>query len=356
MLIALLLAFVACSGDDPTPSDGPTPAEAGALPEFEARPYASKLDFPVDMAWERGTKRIFFTEKTTGKVKVMVGRKVLAEPCIKIPVATDLLEGMTGIVLAPGFTKNHWLYVFYTKKKPHENRVTRFEVRHNKCINPKQIVTGLTPSRIHNGGQLEFIGDKLFVSTGDAGEKGRAQDTDSLHGKILRLEMDGSIPEGNPFSTPGSPNAVWSYGHRNPFGLALRLGTNQLYETENGPNCDDELNIIKPGKNYGWGDDYGCGPGVGEDPKKALKSWTPTIVPADLWWYKGTTTSLNDALYMAEYVAGKIHRFELSPRGRKIISDDVIYDSEEKLVDVSKGPGGHFFFMTQSGIFKLVEK
>jgi glucose/arabinose dehydrogenase len=207
-------------------------------------------------------------------------------------------------------------------------------------------------SGYHNGGQLEFVGNKLFVSTGENHEPVAAQSTSNRLGKILRYNSDGSIPDGNPFSSPGDRNPVWSYGHRNPFGLTRKPGTKRLYETENGPSCDDELNLIRKGRNYGWGANYQCGSGVGSNPVGPLRRWTPPIVPTDPWWYRGRMKSLSGDLYMGDF-DGNLHRFVMNDRGTRVRRDRVIH-SGDPIVDVSKGPGGWLYFLTPSSIERIV--
>lgn len=346
LLLAALLGVALVHGAPP----------AGALPEgTRVVTYKSGLDFPIDMAWVNGTKKTFFTEKNTGKVRVLVGRRLLGRACVDLDVASAGEQGALGIVLHPRFKKTKWLYVMYTNASPEEMRVTRFTVRENRCRSPRTIMANVPASSgYHNGGQLEFVGNKLYVSTGENHDAAAAQSTTNRLGKILRYNADGSVPPTNPFSLPGKPNPVWSYGHRNPFGLARRPGTTKLYESENGPSCDDELNLIRKGRNYGWGANYTCGSGVGKNPVTPLKRWTPPIVPTDLWWYKGRMRALSGSLYMGDY-SGNLHRFVMNDRGTRVRADRIIY-SGDAIVDVSKGPGGWLYFMTPSAIMRIVPK
>ncbi|MDQ3986323.1 MAG: PQQ-dependent sugar dehydrogenase [Actinomycetota bacterium] len=333
-----------------------TAAPAGALPRgLKVANYKTGLNFPVDMAWVKGTKKIFFTEKNSGKVRVMVGRRLKRRPCRDLRVASSGEQGALGISLHPNFRKNHWLYVYYTNASPRSNRVSRFTVRNNRCRNQKNIVSGLPASSgYHNGGQLEFIGKKLFVATGENHNPSLAQQKSSRLGKVLRFKADGSVPRGNPFSRPGNRNPVWSYGHRNPFGLARKPGTRQLFETENGPNCDDELNKIVKGRNYGWGSGYDCGTrGVGRNPKGPLFRWSSIVVPTDAWWYRGRIDRLSNRLYVGDYSSGRIHRFRLNRRGSRIRSHNVIYNGSRGILDVSEGPGHWLYFLTPGAIRRI---
>ena len=357
---ALVVVLGACSPSETTErtqTETPSPTESATTAgDLVAERLPFDLDFGVDMAWEPGSDRIFVTEKNTGAIRIVEGDRLLEKPCVRLRVETELLQGLTGIVLHPDFAENGWLYVYHTSKTPYENRVTRFIVRNNRCTDPEPIVTGILPSRVHNGGQLAFMDGKLFVTVGEANVAANSQNLASLLGKILRVNDDGSIPDDNPFSTPEAPSSIWSYGHRNPFGLAHRPGTEQLFSTENGPNCDDELNLIEPGANYGWGKGHECGKdGVGKNPVGPLKRWDKVVVPTDIWWYEGKIESLRDTLLVAEYVGGKIHSFELSDDGRTLISEKVIYDGDEKLAGVIEGPGGWIYFVTQTSMYKLTD-
>jgi glucose/arabinose dehydrogenase len=308
------------------------------------------------MAWVRGTKKVFFTEKS-GRIRVLLGRKLVKRPCARLDVNDGGERGLLGIALDPKFKSNHRLYVYYSNASPLENRVARFVVKGNRCRKKKNIVSGLgASSGYHNGGQIEFVGRHLYVSVGEEHSAGNAQDTDNRLGKILRVNTDGSIPDGNPFSgsIKGNPNPVWSYGHRNPFGLARRPGTKKLYETENGPSCDDEVNLIRKGRNYGWGENYDCGSaGVGDNPKGPLKRYTPTIVPTDPVWYRGRIKSLSGSLLMGDFGNGRLHEFVLNRKGTRIKKDRTVTTAGDGIVDVAKGPGGWVYFLTPSAIMRL---
>ena len=334
----------------------PGGASALAIPQgTRIELYRGDLDFPVDMAWLPGTKKVFFTEKDTGRIRVMVGRRLLARPCVDLDVESSGERGALGIALHPRFGRNHFLYVYYTNRDPLENRVARFRVRDNRCRSRRLIVQGLSTKGAtnHNGGQLEFMRGKLFVSTGEAADPSESQDVDSRLGKILRYNPDGSIPDGNPFSAPGDPNPVWSYGHRNPFGLAARPGTSRLYSTENGPSCDDELNRIRRGVNYGWGIGYQCGTrGVGDNPRGPIRRWSDVVVPTDAWWYEGRMKALSGSLYAGDF-DGNLHRFFMNAKGTRVREDRVIH-SGSAIVDVAKGPGGWLYFATTGAIYRIV--
>jgi aldose sugar dehydrogenase len=329
---------------------------AGGIPkQTKVQAYQRNLAFPVDMAWVPGTKKIFFTEKG-GRIRVMVGKDLKSKPCKTLNVNSSGERGLLGIVLHPNYDANHFLYVYYTKASPLEHRVTRFTVEGNRCRSPKHIVKGINASSsgYHNGGQLEFAGGKLFVTTGEAHSPGQAQDRNSRLGKVLRYNPNGTIPNGNPFSSSGDKNPVWTYGHRNPFGLTRKPGSKKLFLTENGPSCDDELNYIRKGRNYGWGAGYDCGTkGVGPNPKGPLRRWSSIIIPTDPWFYKGSMRRLNGSLYVGDFER-RLHRIELTNNGTRVKFDRVIHTAPSGITDVSKGPGGRLYFLTTGAIYRIV--
>ena len=334
-------------------------APAVALPPgLKVQDYEPSVeDLPVDMAWAPGTRKIFYTEKGSGQIRVMQGRDLLAEPCADLNVNSAGEQGALGLALHPDYRSNHYLYVYFSSSKHDDNRVVRFTVEDNRCTQRFLVIAGIPAANIHNGGQLEFMDGHLFISTGDASNPALAQDPDSMAGKILRILPNGDIPADNPYFSGDAP-AVWSYGHRNAFGLAANDDASQLYESENGPTCDDELNYIVRDGNYGWGPGFDCnGPAIGPAPRAPLRSWTPTIAPTDLAWYEGRLDAFRESLLMGNFKGdGKIRRFYLEPDGTSIASSGVVYNAETAILDVAKGPGGWLYFLTPDAIKRIVEE
>ena len=231
-----------------------TPGETGAITglsadEVDHEVVAEDLEVP----WEvivLEKDRYLVTERTGDLLLIEDGeRQVLRSfDDLEEPLLGE--GGLLGIALHPNFEENRYLYVYQTvDRESVENTVRRFEVdfEAGELREETVIIDGIPSDRIHNGGRIAFGPEGyLYVTAGDSAEAALAQDTDSLAGKILRLNDDGSIPEDNPFG-----NAVYSYGHRNPQGLAWD-DAGQLWATEHGSSAQDELNLIQRGENYGW--------------------------------------------------------------------------------------------------------
>lgn len=197
------------------------------------------LDTPWAIDFLPGGEMIF-TERG-GRVSIFDNGELKAVGNIKVSEVGE--GGLLGIAVDPEFAKNRFVYLYYTHESG--NRVSRFVL--NEKLENEFVLLGSIPSAsIHNGGRIKFGPDgKLYIATGDSATPSLAQDIDSLAGKILRMNKDGKIPEDNPFG-----NYVYSYGHRNPQGIAWHA--KELYASEHGPSRNDELNIILKGANYGW--------------------------------------------------------------------------------------------------------
>jgi glucose/arabinose dehydrogenase len=320
--------------------------------------YQGGLNFPVDMAWVRGTKKIFFTQKN-GKIRVMVGRTLKKRACATLNVNAVNERGLLGIALGPHFKRSHHLYVYYTHASPLQNRVARFTVGNNRCRNKTDVVTGISASSsgYHNGGQIEFVRGKMYVSVGEAHSAGNAQVKTNRLGKILRYRPDGSIPRGNPFRKNGHRNPVWTYGHRNPFGLTHVPGTTRILETENGPECDDEVNRIVKGRNYGWGDNYQCGTaGVGSNPKRPMTRYNPTIAPTDAIFYRGRLRAWRNDLFFGDFNNHHLHRLVLGSHQSRVVRQRVIYTAPTGIVDTSIGPSRWLYLLTTNSIMRIARR
>ncbi len=231
-----------------------TPTESGssaglAAEDVETEIVAEDLSVP----WEvvvLAADRFLVTERTGDLLLIEEGEKHVIERFDELDSPLLGEGGLLGIAVHPEFEENNYLYVYQTvDRESVENTVRRFEVDLDEHeLNDEQvIVDGIPSDRIHNGGRIAFGPDgHLYITTGDAADAQLAQDTDSLAGKILRLNADGSVPDDNPFD-----NAVYSYGHRNAQGITWD-SEGRLWSTEHGSAAEDELNVVEPGANYGW--------------------------------------------------------------------------------------------------------
>jgi glucose/arabinose dehydrogenase len=192
---------------------------------------------------------ILYTRRDAQQIAQLDPRTGRTTTVGKVPnvSGTDGEGGLMGLEISPSFATDRWLYILHTS--PDDNRVVRIRYVNGtlETANTQVLLTGMARNKYHNGGRLRWGPDgKLYVAMGDGQYAANAQNTRNLSGKILRINPDGSIPADNPFG-----NAVWSYGHRNPQGLAFD-SRGRLWEQEFGNSVMDETNLIVRGGNYGW--------------------------------------------------------------------------------------------------------
>jgi glucose/arabinose dehydrogenase len=253
--------------------------------KFEGRVFADRLDTPWEMAFAPDG-RMFVTQRPGSIAVVQEGQPAK----IWLGLDSTVLEvgesGLLGLALDPEFASNGYVYFGYTyaeSKGPLKliNKLVRYKEINGLPVFDRVLLDGIDGNFIHNTGALEFGPDgMLYWTVGDRYIPELAQDLTSFNGKILRMTHDGQIPADNPI-----PNSyIYSYGHRNPQGLAFQPGTNLLWSTEHGPSeeqgcCMDEINVIRPGKNYGWPVIRGNQTQTGMETPVAISGDTTTWAP-----------------------------------------------------------------------------
>ena len=344
----------------PTPSTAPPSAALASAPPASAAPVSGATGFTVeevatglDTPWELAFApdgRIFVTERP-GRLRVIEGGHLRAEPVAIVPGVVEQGEGgLLGLVLDPNFATNGNLYLYHTyRAEGLRNRVISYTLQDlaggRGLTNPRVVIDNIPAGSTHNGGRIAFGPDgKLYITAGDAGTTATAQDRNSLAGKILRLNADGSIPSDNPF--PGSP--IYSYGHRNPQGLAWQPGTSALYATEHGSSANDEVNRITPGGNYGW-------PTVtGTQTRDGLIAPVLASGNGNTWAPSGATFVRGDgfpawrgSFLFAGLRSTTLWRLDLSNAG-SLRLEPLLEDSHGRLRAIHEGPDGALYVLTSS--------
>jgi aldose sugar dehydrogenase len=327
-------------------------ATVARFPSPQVEVVASGLRVPWALAFAPDG-RLFFTERP-GRIRVIEKGQLRPDPVATLPVVSSGEGGLLGLALDPGFARNGALYVMYThgSGSSARNRISRLTLRDTQAVEEVVLLEGILGAGVHDGGRLKVGPDgKLYATTGDASQRDLAQAKETLNGKILRLNLDGSIPADNPF--PGSP--VYSYGHRNPEGLAWQPGTGRLYETEHGPTgemglcCLDEVNLIAPGANYGW-------PVVTGSPHDArfvdpvLDSGSDTWAPSGAAFYEGDLfPAWRGDLFFGALRGQHLHRLRLGADGRTVLQEERLFEGRfGRLRDVVLGPEGALYLTTSN--------
>jgi aldose sugar dehydrogenase len=336
--LALALAILAVSTSATVAALAP-PAAAGTL----FQPVVEGVAFPTNMAFAPDG-RVFFTEKETGHVRILRGDRVLPRPFTTLPVLGGGERGLLGIALHPDFENEPWVYLYLSDPADARNRVVRLRADGDTGGAAETVIDGPpAASGYHNGGDLVFGPDgMLYVSTGEAHDPELAQDPTDVGGKILRIEPDGSVPSDNPF---GRDDPVYASGIRNSFGLCFNPVTGDLWETENGPDRDDEVNRIVAGGNYGWPDQLGRGGGP--------EFVDPELVYPDPVVPTGCSVSPDGtSLFFGDF-GGVVHRAELAPPGYERVSRDEEFATVPGgIVDVAVAPDRSVWLATPDTLWR----
>ncbi|MBI2906542.1 MAG: PQQ-dependent sugar dehydrogenase [Chloroflexi bacterium] len=372
-LLLTLLVLPACSGRpaarqvvtpaptqgvSPTPTQGVTPTLALPQVASSAQPTVGPPTLGIDVLvtgleapWAidfAPDGRIFLTERP-GRIRVVKDGQLQPDPWMTFDVARVSEAGLLGIALDPGFAENRFVYAAYTYRATDgrlQNRLVR--LREDPATGTgtldRVLLDGIAGSGIHDGGRVKFGPDgKLYWTMGDAANQALPQDLAFLNGKVLRLNPDGGIPADNPF--PDSP--VYSYGHRNPQGLAWQPATGRLYATEHGPSARDEVNYIEPGQNYGW-------PVITGDETRAGMA-SPIINSGSETWAPSGATFATKGPWAGSFLytglrGQALFRLTVDPADpRKVLAFERLLSGQYgRLRDVLEGPDGALYVLTNN--------
>ncbi|HLG18171.1 MAG TPA: PQQ-dependent sugar dehydrogenase [Blastocatellia bacterium] len=351
--VLLVMFVLGCGQVPPGKGEGEVGSTAAGNTRFRVETFAGGLEVPWSIAFAPD-RRVFLTERP-GRVRVIENGKLRAEPLATLgDVVSEGENGLMGLALHPQFQSNHLLYVAYTYGEGNRVRVVRFRETKTALADRNVIIEDIPAATIHAGCRLRFGPDgKLYITTGDAARREQAQRLDSLGGKILRLNDDGTIPTDNPFvNQQRARGEIWSYGHRNPQGLDWQPRTNLMFDTEHGPSGfdgpggGDEINIVEKGKNYGW-------PVIHHQQTKEgmespLLEYTPSVAPASGMFYRGSAFAEFRGNFFFGCLRGRaLVRVVLD--GRKVVSQERLIDqSFGRIREVAEGPDGAIYFSTSN--------
>jgi len=327
-------AFVLTSPTDPIPLPKPN---SNSESDFVIT-LAENLDKPRAIAVS--DDRIFVTEKD-GLIRVIQNNILLESPLATLRSADVFDGGLLGIALHPNFLNNHYMYVFLTYDEDGNlwNKILRITESENKLQNAETIFDKIPGSSFTNGGFIKFGPDeKLYIGTGTVSDASHLpQDLNSLSGKILRLNDDGTIPNDNPFTD--SP--IYSLGHRNPQGMTWDDDGN-LFVAEFGPEKNDEINLIQSGKNYGWPEQQ-CS--SDENFENAILCYDPSIEPGGILFYSGDILDFESPFIMASMRAANLYQLDFE---EGLSSQKSILSGVGRVRDVVQGPDGSLYVITSN--------
>ena len=320
-----------------------------ASAEVKVETVVDNLKIPWELVFAPDG-RIFFTERD-GKLWVIEDESL--ELVATFPTSNTLEGGLLGLALDPEFEKNNFLYLYqtYFGFELHHNKVVRYTVSNNQLTDEQILIDKIPGALWHDGGRIKFGPDeKIYITTGDATNANLSQKIDSLAGKILRINADGTIPVDNPFES--SP--VFSYGHRNSQGIDW-TENGILVSSEHGPSGEkgyahDEINVIEPGKNYGWPVIVGDSNNP-EYTNPILHSGDVTWAPSGLLYYDSDKIPELKGKFLVAALRGQhVMVLDLDLKNNSVKSVEKIFqDKYGRIRDLVQSPDGNVFILTSNG-------
>jgi glucose/arabinose dehydrogenase len=341
--------------------------QRSALHDYRLVPFAEGLVQPWCIAFLPGGDALI-TERP-GRLRIVRQGKLLPQAVEGVPeVYFRGQGGLLEVAPHPDFANNKWLYLSYSKPLGGEDSTTalvrgRFE--NDRLTGVEQLFESVSKGRSHYGGKITFdkdgylfltLGDRQVPPEGDL-EKHPAQDLSNHHGTIVRLHDDGRVPPDNPFvKRAGAKPEIWSYGHRNVQGFAIHPETGDVWANEHGPQGGDELNLVQPGKNYGWpvvgfGVNYKTGlaihPGTHRDGmEQPVHIWVPSIGISGLMIYTGNRfPEWRGNMFVAGMVGQQLARLTLG--GRNVVNEETLAQGIGRIRDVRQDAEGHIYLVIE---------
>jgi glucose/arabinose dehydrogenase len=370
LLAALAVPHVRAQGSRASPPMPPLPQTlfSAELP-IRVVPVATGLSHPWGLAFLPGGDMLV-TERA-GRLRIVRNGQLAAEPVPGTPaVVARVLGGLLDVVLHPRFAENQLVYLSYSKGRDADALSTtavaraRFDGRALRELEDVFVASTWSASNTNYGGRMAFdAAGLLYLTVGERQEPERAQDTSDHGGSVVRLRDDGTVPPDNPFvGREGYLPEIYSIGHRSPQGLAVHPVTGEVWDNEHGPLGGDELNILKPGANYGWplvtfGTDYD-GTLVSEDTERPgleppYVYWVPSIAVSGLAFYTGDRfPAWRGNVFVGALFEGRIRgtghlqRIVVNENGRPINREPLLLELRQRIRDVRQGPDGLLYVLT----------
>ena len=355
----LFLAVCGLAGADVVASE-----HASAVARFRVEPVIEGLQQPSGMVFLPDGRALVCARRAASLYLLDPQARTLTPVQGLPPILAMEDAGLHDVILHPDFADNGWIHFSYSEGEPHYSTtvVDRARLNGTTLVDRERILTAdaYSEDRYHYGGRLAFHGGFLYVSVGDRHHQDRAQDLDNHAGAVLRLMDDGRIPADNPFTADHALHgAIWSYGHRNPQGLAIEPATGRLWSHEHGPRGGDELNFVQRGANYGWpviswGFEYDGGPiGKGivseEGMEQPVWVWSRSIAPSDMVFYSGRAfPAWKDSLSIGAMGATHLNRLVIRD-GRVNLEERLLFGEAGHVRLVEEGPDGSIYIGSDDG-------
>ena len=346
------------------PKDSGAQIHRSTLHDYRVVPVATGLQNPWGIAFLPGGD-ILVTEKA-GRLRIVREGRLLPDAVPGVPeVLAQGQGGLMDVQPHPDFATNRLIYITYSKPytdlEGARTVLIRGTFQNDALTNIDELFSAQAVGRGHYGSRIAFDGNGyVFITAGDRQAPSRgdlyahpSQDLSNHHGVVVRLHDDGRVPADNPFiGTAGALGEIWSYGHRNPQGLAFHPMTGDLWANEHGPQGGDELNVVLPGRNYGWpvigyGVNYGSGTTIHEGTlKEGMESpkhfWVPSIATSGLMIYTGDQfPAWRGNIFVGGLGGEQLARLTID--GQTVLNEETLFQRMGRIRDVRQGPDGYVY-------------
>jgi glucose/arabinose dehydrogenase len=342
------------------------------LHAYQLNTWVGNLEEPWSLCFLPGPGNLAIVAEKRGQV-YLIEKGVRAEkPLTGLPtnIFSDGQGGLYDFVPHPRFDQNGWIYYAFAELLPEGSltKVMRAHIRDGSLVDQEVIFAAkpehyITGSRSHYGGRIAFDrAGYLYFTMGERNQRDHAQDLTRPNGKVHRLHDDGRIPADNPFvGDPRAVPSIWSYGHRNPQGLAIDPRTDELYDLEHGPRGGDELNLVRRGRNYGWpvityGIEYSGEPIAESTHREGMEQpvtyWTPSLGVCGLNFYSGDLfPSWKHHLFFASLSGEELRRLDV--RDGQVVDQEILFKGIGRIRHVIGGPDGALYVLLPQRIARL---
>jgi glucose/arabinose dehydrogenase len=342
-------------------------ASRSAFHDYRVVTVVDALVQPWSIAFLPGGDALI-TERP-GRLRILRQGKVLPQPVDGVPAVFHSGQGgLLEVMPHPNFATNRLLYLSYSKPGAADNEsrtaLIRGRFENDRLTQVEEIFDAVSKGRGHYSGKIAFdrngylfltLGDRQVPPEGNL-ETHPAQDLSNHHGKIVRLHDDGRVPVDNPFvNRTGVRPEIWSYGHRNVQGLAIHPETGDVWADEHGPQGGDELNLIQPGRNYGWpvigfGVNYTTGLAIHsgthrQGMEQPVRVWVPSIGISGMMIYTGDRfPQWRGNLFVGGMVGQRLSRLTLD--GQRVVNEETLVQQRGRIRDIRQGPDGFIYLVT----------
>ena len=339
---------------------------------YQLTQVASSLGVPWGLVFI-SEDEILFTERE-GKAGILNSQSGNIDYLSGLPkIMARGQGGLLDVATSPNYQQGDWIYFTYSKPVQKDQGATTLARAHLEGKSLKDwrdllITHSSTGTDSHYGSRMAFDDNNhVYFSIGDRGFRSNGQDLSTHAGSILRLNIDGSVPDDNPFvDLKNALSEIWSYGHRNPQGLTWDNNNKHLWSIEHGPRGGDEINLIEKGKNYGWptisyGKEYWAPIAVGEGTHKKgmeqpIKIYVPSIAPSSLLYYTGDAfKDWQGSLFAGALKLRHINRVTIDEQGKVMAEERLFENLDERIRALVQSPEGWIYFSTDSGKIYVIK-